>query len=141
MSQTTRITALGLGLAASALALTGCSAESDAATEAAQKFVAGTFREQCEMTHPVRGGAARDCENRADEPVWPGHPTEVTATTEWKGNGYAVVIPNAKGEREVYGMRLDGETWKVAEFDRIEPEDDLTADPACSALDTTGEGC
>mgnify|MGYP006873972830 CR=1 FL=1 len=34
MSQTTRITDLGLGLAASALALTGCSAESDAATEA-----------------------------------------------------------------------------------------------------------
>lgn len=134
-------TAAATGVALLALVSAGCSQESDSAAEAAQQFVSGTFIEQCNLTHPVRGGAADDCANREDRPVWPDHPTEVTAVIEWRGDGYAVTIPDKDGTADVFGMRLDGDKWKVAEFDQIEPADELTDNPACAALDNDGEGC
>lgn len=123
----------GLGL----VALTGCSQQGDAA-EAAQQYVTGTYQSQCEMTHPSRGEAAKDCQDADTETVWPGHPTEVTETVKW-GDGYAVTIPDEDGTKDVFGMLDHDGEWKVAEFDIIDAEDELTDNPACAALNQDGQ--
>ncbi|QBJ22770.1 hypothetical protein KocCE7_12785 (plasmid) [Kocuria marina subsp. indica] len=124
-----------------ACALVGCSGDKDAAGDAAVRFVQGTYVQQCELTHPDRGGAATNCDSRKNESVWPGHPTEITATEEWKG-GYAVTIPDSTGAQDVFGMLKDGEQWKVANFDTVDAQDAATDNPACHALsEDDGKDC
>lgn len=122
----------GLGLV-----LTGCSSAESEAVKVAQEYVTGTEKEQCEMTL-----GRSDCSHLSDKTVWEGHPTEVESVTTWKEDGYAVVIPDEKGNKDVFGLRKVNDEWKVEEYDVITEEHLAEKDPACWALsEDTGVGC
>lgn len=122
----------GLGLV-----LTGCSSAESDAVKVAQAYVVGTEKERCEMTL-----GRSDCSNQTDQVVWSGHPTEVESVTTWKEDGYAVVIPDEKGNKDVFGLRKVNDEWKVEEYDVITEEHLAEKDPACWALsEDTGVGC
>lgn len=122
----------GLGLV-----LTGCSSAESDAVKVAQEYVTGTEKEQCEMTL-----GRSDCSHLSDKTVWEGHPTNVESVTKWKDNGYAVVIPDSDGRKDVFGLREVNGEWKVEEYDVITEEHLAEDDPACWALsEDTGIGC
>lgn len=117
--------------------LVGCSYTESEAVKIAQRYVTGTWQEQCELEL-----VPSDCEGSKEELVWPGHPTEVESVTKWEGNGYAVVIPDGDGRKDVFGLREVNGKWKVAEYDVITEEHLAEDNPACWALsEDTGMGC
>lgn len=122
--------------------LSGCGqSDKDAATEVAKQYVVGTWKQHCQLNHPDMGGSARDCDNDSEEIVWKDHPTNVESVSEWE-DGYAVVIPDAKGIKDVMGLRKSGEEWKVAAYGTIDDEAAAQKDPACWALsDENGQDC
>ena len=124
-----------------ACALVGCSSDKDAAGDAAVRVGVFALLHVSALHESNRGGAATNCDSRKNESVWPGHPTEITATEDWKG-GYAVTIPDSTGAQDVFGMLKDGEQWKVANFDTVDAQDAATDDPACHALsEDDGKDC
>lgn len=127
----------GLGLV-----LTGCSSAESDAVKVAQEYVTGTWKEQCELEISETTGNSRNCENSKDEVVWANHPTDVESVTTWKEDGYAVVIPDEKGIKDVIGLREINGEWRVMKYATISESNMAEKDPACWALsEDTGVGC
>ncbi|WP_237236690.1 DUF1190 domain-containing protein [Rothia nasimurium] len=128
---------MGMVVVGACLVLAGCSSAESEAVKAAQAYVTATRQEQCELDL-----GRSNCEQIPDNVVWPGHPTDVESVTKWKDNGYAVVIPDADGRKDVFGLREVNGEWKVEEYDVITEEHLAEDDPACWALsEDTGIGC
>lgn len=127
---------VGVGL------LSGCGqSDKDAATEVAKQYVVGTWKQQCQLEISENTGNSRDCSTEKDEVVWKDHPTTVESVSEWK-DGYAVVIPDAKGVKDVMGLRKVGEDWKVFKYETLSQSDLAEKNPACWALsDENGQDC
>lgn len=129
-------------VAGACLVLAGCSSAESEAVKVAQAYVTGTWKEQCELEISETTGNSRNCENAKDEVVWANHPTDVESVTEWKGDGYAVVIPDAKGIKDVVGLRKVNDEWRVFKYATISEANMAESDPACWALsEDTGIGC
>ncbi|MGK4066820.1 hypothetical protein AB0Y14_12290 [Rothia sp. HC945] len=131
-----------------ALALAGCSSHDDgddqdkarkAAEKVARDYTTGTYEQQCEITHPDSEMSSTDCASsaNADENPWPGHPSDISETKSWDGDGYAVVIPDQQGQKTVIGLKKSDNSWKVLEVGYISDEDQQHSDPACWALSST----
>lgn len=132
----------GLMAAAAVSLLSGCGqSDKDAVSEVAKQYVVGTEKQQCQLSHPDMGGAAQNCDSDSDEVVWANHPTTIESVTKWK-DGYAVVIPDAQGIKDVLGLRKVGDSWKVAAYDTMDADDAAQKDPACWALsEEDGKDC
>lgn len=138
-----RLLGLVLVSVAAVSVLAGCGqSDKDAATETAKKYVVATWKQQCQMNSPEMGGAAQNCDSDSDEVVWANHPTDVESVTEWQDGGYAVVIPDAQGVKDVMGLKKVGSEWKVVAYSTIDDEDAVQKDPACRALsEEDGQDC
>ncbi|WP_129662448.1 hypothetical protein [Rothia uropygialis] len=135
------------------LALAGCSAHDDgqdqdkdrkAAEQVARDYTTGTYEQQCQETHPDSDMSSTDCASSANakEKPWPGHPTDISETKAWDGDGYAVVIPDQQGRKTVIGLKKSQDHWKVLNVGYISTEDQQHSDPACWALSSTdGADC
>lgn len=135
MNRATKI----LPLAIAILALAGCSNDAQGEAEtAAVAFFKASSAEACSMFTGRSEAEITECESAAESQNVQADPYSdedystkpYAAKTQERGEGYAVLVEATEtdGEtiREVLGLVLEGEAWKVDEFHTLEEQSDTT---------------